>query len=61
MADSKEKILGQFKLRVTGTLGVFDAYGLGVYIPEATNSIAMFAIEMHKRLLDIYVKESKSG
>lgn len=61
MADTKEKALGQFKLRTTGTLGIFDTYGLGVYIPEVTKNITVFALELCKRLMEIEERKDKDG
>ena len=60
MTDTKDKAIGQFKLRVTGTLGVFDTYGMGVHIPEVANVILTQALELHKRLTDIHLKEARN-
>ena len=50
-ADTRDKVIGQFKLRVNGLLGgLFDLYGLGIHIPEATEEIKKHSLEMHNRL-----------
>jgi len=46
----REKALGQFRLQVTGTLGIFNAYGQGVHIKEATEQITTLALQLHERL-----------
>lgn len=46
----KDKALGQFKLQVSGLLGIFNAYGLGVYITETVNQIETLALKLHDRL-----------
>jgi len=47
---NREKALGQFKLQVVGLLGIFNAYGQGVYIEEVAEQITILALQLHERL-----------
>ena len=38
--DEYDKIVGQFRLSVGETLGCFDMYAMGVFIPGAVDEIA---------------------
>ena len=47
--DEYDKIVGQFKLQTLETLGCFDMYGMGDFIPGAANEIVdNFVIGLQK-------------
>ena len=53
MTDSTEKATSQFMLRIGGILGVFDMYGMGVYIAEVKEQIKVQALELHRRMKEL--------
>jgi len=53
MSDSIEKAIGQFMMRTGGILGVFDMYGMGVYIVEVKEQLKVQALELHRRLKEL--------
>lgn len=50
MKPEDAKAIGQFQLALNGVLNVFNAYGLGVHIPEAKKAITKLALQLHHRL-----------
>lgn len=48
--DDYAKAVGQLRLQVANILGVFSMYGLGDYIPEATNEIVRRAEDFGLRV-----------
>lgn len=50
MVAGRDKIVGQFRLRLCGVLKPFNTMGLGVFIGEAIDSIVEQAFVMHERL-----------
>ena len=50
MSESEAKIMGQFRLTLGGILSAFDAYGMGVAIPEAMRAIEELSLQMHRRM-----------
>ena len=53
MPDSEEKAIGQFMMRTGAILGVFDMYGMGVYIVEVKEQLKAQALELHRRLKEL--------
>ena len=45
-----EKAEGQLRLQIMGVLQVFNCYGLGDFIPEATAEIVKLAQQYHERM-----------
>ena len=43
------KVVGQFRLRVTNTLSVFAVYGMNEYIPGAVEEIVDLAVIMSQK------------
>lgn len=50
MKLKESKAIGQFNLALNGALDVFNAYGLGVHIPEVKKAITELALKLHQRL-----------
>ena len=61
----RDKAIGQHRLAVAGVLSVFDIYGMGTHISEATNQLEVLAMQLHERLsgndVPIGVRHRKKG
>ena len=46
----EDKALGQFRMQLHGILGVFDCYGMGIWILPVEEQLIDLAVRLHMRL-----------